>query len=40
MEGIREAYLVHPDETESRVLVKNTPLTDRLVEFYGLDRYF
>lgn len=40
LEGIREAYLVHPDETGSRVLVKNTPLTDRLVELYRLDRYF
>lgn len=40
MGGIREAYLVYPDESGGRVLEKNSPLAEQLSELYGLDRYF
>ncbi|MBN1425388.1 hypothetical protein JXA88_12610 [Candidatus Fermentibacteria bacterium] len=38
--GIREAYLVCPDESGGRVLEKNSPLAEQLSDLYGLDRYF
>jgi transposase len=39
MAGIREAYLAYPDERGERVLEKNNPLADSLIELYRLDRH-